>query len=360
LRSKGSTSDEWEMMRKLTTNLIWSSIPSASEADVQKKFSIIPKLIDLLKANLFHLDTDEEKEKVVAPLDSIFYQILKQEIPTLVMAQPLESQKLTDEATVSVSKGLIKKVSQFKRGSWLIWQEKDKTIRCMLASVMPELEEVLFVNRAGSKALQASLERLAYKYSIKEASLLPNERLFSIVYLEFTKQLVQNYFTKEDADAAEAENELAKIEQEKQARKQASEQAKKEALAIEKAQKEAEEKALQEQKQREEQERLSALEAEEKEQSEKEQQAREMLNSINLGDWVEMEKNAAVIQCKLSLKMKSSDKFIFTDKNGLKTGEYRGASELIPMILKKRFRILSNENQGDNSLTRIIGSIRGD
>ena len=226
-------------MRKLTTNLIWSSIPSASEADVQKKFSIIPKLIDLLKANLFHLDTDEEKEKVVAPLDSIFYQILKQETPTLVMAQPLESQKLTDEATVSVSKGLIKKVSQFKRGSWLIWQEKDKTIRCMLASVMPELEEVLFVNRAGSKALQASLERLAYKYSIKEASLLPNERLFSIVYLEFTKQLVQNYFTKEDADAAEAENELAKIEQEKQARKQASEQAKKEALAIEKAQKEA-------------------------------------------------------------------------------------------------------------------------
>jgi len=76
------------------------------------------------------------------------------------------------------------------------------------------------------------------------------------------------------------------------------------------------------------------------------------INTLQLGAWVKFLGNETEMQ-KLTLKLPSSDKYVFTDRLGRKTGEYK-LTELISFHKQARVEIISRGEQFDSKLEQIV------
>jgi hypothetical protein len=177
----GREHDLWQRMLKITETLVWTVQPSDSMTDArrQRLYKIIPQLPRELFELLISLDNNAaEKEHAVAQIEEIHFQILRKQKLERLEPEPI----LTGPTKIitRVAEQLLEQVLPLQEGQWFkISSEQDKQSRIYLALKLDEYQQMLFVNRAGARALQKTFEEFSYLLSTGVAEPLPPSSGFS-------------------------------------------------------------------------------------------------------------------------------------------------------------------------------------
>jgi hypothetical protein len=87
--------------------------------------------------------------------------------------------------------------------------------------------------------------------------------------------------------------------------------------------------------------------------------ALQSVRTLGIGAWVDIEINGERQRCKLAAVMNASDKLIFVGRDGKKLIEPR-RDELIKLLLDGKARIIQQGDQFENSLAKVIQTLRKD
>ncbi|MEZ5539061.1 MAG: DUF1631 family protein [Pseudomonadales bacterium] len=407
--SKGHNSDEWKQVVRVSEMLIDSMLGAEDDAGMQQVYQTIPKVIPLLAKNLVSVTDAAEMESWVTRVEKLHMQILLGGKVEVRPAHPLSGLSDENGVAANISSALLDQVRQIPEGQWLVYQRDGREkLHCRLIMKSDDGGQLLFANVLGAKCLEKTLEEFAYLLTARHILLLDNDNNFSQVFRDTVANFLQLYqrqslMKAEIADRQRAELERRRLAQEKAkreaeriaqekleaqaraeeaARKQAEEQARLAEIAAQKAAEEARKKAEEAQRAAEEaaqhQKALAAKEAAEaaKRQREVEEAERERLlqaekqarideweavqnsvRTLGIGAWVDIEINGERQRCKLAAVMNATDKLIFVGRDGKKLAEPR-RDELIKMLLDNKARIVQQGDQFENSLAKVIQTLR--
>lgn len=409
--SKGHGSDEWKQIVHAAEMLVDSMLGTEGGMDMQQVYQSIPKVIPLLVKQLVSITDASEMESWAEQIEKLHMQILLGEKVELRPAQPLSDLQESSGVQTSISAALLEQVKQIPEGQWLIYQRDDgEKLRCRLVMKINGGEQMLFVNVLGAKCLEKTLEEFAYLLTARHVRLLDADSNFSQMFRDTIVNLLQLYQRQSLllAEAAERERaekerrrqaeekarrEAERIAQEKlqaqaraeeEARQQAEEQARQAEIAARKAAEEAakkaeaarlaaaeaerfsRERAAQEAAEAAERQRLAEA-AERERQLQAEKQARldeweavqQSVRTLGIGAWVDIEINGERQRCKLAAVINASDKLIFVGRDGKKLLEPK-RDELIKLLLDNKARIVQQGDQFENSLAKVIQTLRKD
>ena len=409
--SRGEGSDEWKQVLKAAHMLIDSMQAVDAESDMQQVYQNIPKVIPLLSKQLVSISDSAEMEGWIGRIEKLHMQILLGNKVELRSAQPLSVLNEEIGIDANVSSALLVQVKRIPEGQWLIYQREDgEKLRCRLVMKTEEASQLLFVNVLGAKCLEKSLEDFAYLLAARHVRLLDADNNFSQILRDTVANFLQLYqrqslLMTEAAERQRIENERRRLAQQKakqeadriaqerleaqarsdeqmrlhaeelahQAEENARKAAEKARLAAEEARRAAEEaakfsRAQAAQKSAAEAEsirREAALEAERALQTEKQLRIDEWettlqsVRTLGIGAWVDIEINGERQRCKLAAVMNASDKLIFVGRDGKKLIEPR-RDELIKLLLDNKAKIIQQGDQFENSLAKVIQTLRKD
>lgn len=343
----GEDSDAWRRMVRLTDTLADTLQPIETNEQRQQAFKAIPVLNEELHDALLSEQHNEQSD-AIAEIDDLLVQLLTQaeiEYKTLPKIPLFES---ASGVTMSISHSLKAEARMQTLGKWYVYQEKDMdtAIRCKLALISEEAEMQVFVNMLGVKCLQQSLDEFAFALSTGAMQPLhPVSNLdASIARIIYT--LNKRVMELDRRQAELEERRQQQRERLEQARAAAKAKAEAEALALEQAK--AEVKRLQaEHKRQKEQAAQAAIEAD----------ADALISTFSAGDWILLKQEDEEVEAKLAVKMKSSGKYIFVDRIGIKLAELQH-EDMIQMLIRGELRPLDAADI-ENSLSRVLGSMRG-
>lgn len=409
--SKGANSDEWVQILRAAEMLIDSMQPITAEADKQQGYQIIPKVIPLLAKHLVSIADAAEMDTWIERIEKLHMQILLGNSVELHAAQPVSALDELTGVSANVSGALLDQVKMIPEGQWLVYQRDDgDKLRCRLVLKTEDGGLLLFVNILGAKCMEKTLEEFAYLLAARHIRLLDADNNFSQILRDTIASFLQLYqrqslLMTEAAERKRIEAERRRLAQQKarreaeriaQERLEAQARAEEEArqqlalqarIAQEKAQKAAEEakwaaeeaqKAADQAKQyaRAQAQQRAAADAERNRQEEAAKLEREILaekqarinewevaqqsvRSLGIGAWVDIEINGERQRCKLAAVLNASDKLIFVGRDGKKLLEPR-RDELIKLILDNKARIVQQGDQFENSLAKVIQTLRKD
>ncbi len=106
-------------------------------------------------------------------------------------------------------------------------------------------------------------------------------------------------------------------------------------------------------------ERERQLQAEKQARIDEWETAQQAVRSLGIGAWVDIEINGERQRCKLAAVINASDKLIFVGRDGKKLAEPR-RDELIKMLLDSKARVVQQGDQFENSLAKVIQTLRKD
>lgn len=410
--SKGQASDEWKRIVRVGELLVDSMLGAEDEAGMQQVYQTIPQVIPQLVKQLVSISDATELETWVTRIEKLHMQILLGNKVELRPAQLLSGMEGESSGIAAdVGNALLEQVKQIHEGQWLIYQrEIGDRLRCRLILKSSDGGQLLFANVLGAKCMEKTLEEFAYLLTGRHILLLDADNNFSQVFRDTVANFLQLYQRQTLLQAELGERQRAELERrrlakekaqreaeriaqerleaqaraEEAARKAAEEQAKiAEAAArqaAEEARKKAEEaeraaaEAAQHAKAVAEKEAIAAAERKRKEdEAERERQlqaekqaridewetAQQAVRSLGIGAWVDIEINGERQRCKLAAVINASDKLIFVGRDGKKLAEPR-RDELIKMLLDSKARVVQQGDQFENSLAKVIQTLRKD
>ena len=409
--SRGAGSDEWAQVLEAAHLLIDSMQAVDAEADMQQMYQNIPKVIPLITKQLVSISDAAEMEGWIGRIEKLHMQILLGGKVELRSAQPLSVMNEESGIDANVSSALLEQVKRIPEGQWLIYQREDgEKLRCRLVMKTEGVSQLLFVNVLGAKCLEKSLEEFAYLLAARHVRLLDADNNFSQILRDTVTNFLQLYqrqslLMTEAAERKRIENEQRRSAQQKakreaeriaqermeaqaradeQARlhaeqlaRQADESARKAAEQARAAKEEAQNAAEAAAKLSREQaaqksaaeaeniRREAALEADRALQAEKQSRIDEWettlqsVRTLGIGAWVEIEINGERQRCKLAAVMNASDKLIFVGRDGKKLME-PSRDELIKLLLDEKAKIIQQGDQFENSLAKVIQTLRKD
>lgn len=359
------TQQEWKRVQKLLETLATSFKMPSSDTARQKLYSIVPLLGDEFSRHIKSVSQRPEKyQEIISQIESAHIQVLKGEILDCEEAPFLQEPDAVAGVATTISANLVKKAEELEEGNWLNYTtESGEHIRCKLLSKIVDTDQLLFVNRNGLKVLQKGLEDMAFCLSTGVAQPINTAPCFFSAYERVVRTVLDKFEANQQAikdRQAKKAKEQRQIEEQRLQEHQvrlAEEQVR--AVAAAKAKAEAEALALA---------RAQAdEEAEEQAQLERENDAivakkiaRLSLDSINIGAWVEVpDKNGAQTKCTLAVKINSTGKYIFVDRNGLTVAELL-RNDLIELLVEKKAKILELGEHFEDRLAKVVGSMRQD
>lgn len=104
-------------------------------------------------------------------------------------------------------------------------------------------------------------------------------------------------------------------------------------------------------------ERERQLQAEKQERIDEWEMAQKVVRSLGIGAWVDIEIHGERQRCKLAAVINASDKLIFVGRDGKKLIEPR-RDDLIKMLLDHKARVVQQGDQFENSLAKVIQTLR--
>lgn len=407
--SKGSASAEWQHIVRVGEMLVDSMLGAEDEAGMQQVYQTIPKVIPQLVKQLVSISDPAELESWVTRIEKLHMQIL---LGNKVDARPahlLSGVEGVADIATDVGSALLDQVKQIPEGRWLVYQrDGGECLRCRLIVKSAGGGQLLFANVLGAKCMEKTLEEFAYLLTGRRILLLDADNNFSQVFRDTVVLFLQLYQRQtllkaeiEDRQRVEqerrrqakekAQREAERIAQERleaqaradeAARRQAEEQAKLAEEAARKAAVEARQKAEEAQRaaaeaaqhakaiaekdaiaaaehkrQEEAAERERQLQAEKQERIDEWETAQQVVRSLGIGAWVDIEINGERQRCKLAAVINASDKLIFVGRDGKKLIEPR-RDELIKMLLDHKARVVQQGDQFENSLAKVIQTLR--
>lgn len=287
-------------------------------------------------------------------------------VPFLPLTVPDELSRIG----AAVSPSLLKKAAGLQPGDWFLFSNSEgQLLRCKLLLRPPEVEQLLFVNRAGHRVLQKSVQDfsacLATRIAIPLAAENVFERAIALAVAKLSALIEKNRALPEKIKVQQAPAETAQQSpNEITATAQLLTDSKPSASPAS-DRKSAAQKALQEARV------LARLEIRRERQRTQIQSSPakvtigadsndEQVASLNPGAWVELpQANGDALRCKLVAIMRSSDTYIFTDRSGAKVAEYKRTA-LAALLADNSARIISNGDDFEGQLSKVVLTLRRD
>jgi hypothetical protein len=340
--------------------MVWTILPCENDAERQKTMAIIPKLPEFISQELEkHSLPGINIQNIIDQLEFVHVQILKGEALELSPVKPLNSTSAESGIDMDISQHVIEHARSIDVGQWFLFTHKDDSLQRMKLAQKSD-DNLLFVNRAGLKAIDLSIEQAAYYLLNGRLKALNHQRPFSKVYLQQTAQLLQQYEAFVDRDKLELEHERKRAEKEERERIVAAEKARREAEESARREESARLKAAEEARKAEER-RLNETIAKERLELEAIEKAYvDAINAMTLGTWVHFfDDQGESTECNLALKMRSTDKYVFVNRAGIKVAEKKG-HELLALMKDGKFDIVDQASIADSAIQRLIGSLKRD
>lgn len=355
----GEHSDIATTLTELTRQLVWSLQPQArSDEHLQQLYQIVPELAEQLRQHLS--ETLHDANRLDQLLGMIEHEHLKQLRGENLSAQPCTLIANDDpilSAQATVSRSLLRQVENLELGQWFWLADGD--FRMRLSLKLTDTAQLLFVNALGVKAAVFSFEEFAYRLSNSDARPVPGGEALDALIRQLLEKGVQaarqrlRQRQQTEREARERQATEAKRRSEARAKALAEAKAQAEAEANAKA---AEEQAAREQEQTRREQRLDRLGDE----PQRERAARQLASAIDIGAWVEFfDEFGASQRLKLAVKLPSSGKLIFVDRDGGNKLEL-GRTDFIARILSGSAQLLEQAAAFDDTLAKVVNGLRRD
>lgn len=357
----GTNSTQWAEAEKTTAALIDSFQPIDDDNEKrQAVFESIEGLSDKLRELTLSLSHDSDlQEQALADIEALHLDILKGGTVEYSPFDLIDNANPLNVASAKISSNLLEQVAKLKEGQWFISIDEDnKTSRMKLILKLEDIQQLLFCNQQGMKSGQFGFEEFAYRLSsrsIKPIRVTAQPRGSASTLLS---KLFESHQQKLTAAAEKIE--------------QARIKALAEAQALEKAQ------ALTEQE-----EQVADNEAISNVPDTVIEEEKPLISDINVdntssdADYDERYKNAiedigklslqARVSitdddgeeelCKLAVRLKSTGKYIFVDRAGMKKYEIN-ESVLINWLVDQKACIIDHGSNFDDPLSNVVNSLR--
>jgi hypothetical protein len=365
----GEESAEWQSRIDLTGRLIESlQDPGDDIEQRQHLYALIPDVGAELRATLStHAPESNVLEQQLALIETHHLALLKGRPLTAVPCKLITNDDPWADASTTISRDLLSQVETLELGTWFLLRDGDDEVRVKLVLKMDDTAQLLFVNRVGVKALQKTFEEFAYLLAIDNVAALPPADHARIALRQLLAQLAQRGVERQRARAEnERQEREAKLKaaEEAQRRWAAKEKALAEAAALAAAQEEAALQARREAEQRareQEQLRRHALQQEQIGDTEQRlRNARQHATLLAVGSWVEFyDEVGAAQRLKLAVKLPSSGKLIFVDREGVRRAEFE-RDIFAEKLIEGSAHVLDAGPQFEDTLARVVGGLRRD
>jgi hypothetical protein len=376
-----------ELIKRLPPIFSQSSVAdeAAAESDNANRqllFSQVQVALELLnKTESASVPNQQAYDAGVEQVREHLFSRLRDERHPLAPFAPLMEPDELQALGTTVSPAHVKKVAHLREGDWFLFSVNDEQwLRCKLLLRPPQVEQLLFVNRCGQRVLQKSPRDFSACLATHIATPLLTGDFFSLALAATEKKLRvwhqqtlartrrENSVTTapvepRPADAQRSATDASPaattaISAREQVPETAPVPASNRQAAAAKAMREAqvlERLAIRRARQ------ATAQVAEEAGQQDAQQSAAALLESVNIGAWFDLMIPAQTEfqRCKLVAIMRSTERFIFTDRMGAKVAEHTQA-ELIDMLATERARLISNGDDFEGQLTKVVKTLRRD
>lgn len=364
----GEASEEWRRRADLTQRLVDSlQDPGADAERRQRLYAVIPEIGAELRETLAaHAPESSVLEQQLALIETHHLALLKgRPLPTVACTLLANNDPWLDESA-ALSRDLLQRVAVLEVGTWFLLRNETGETRIRLVLKMEDTAQLLFVNRVGIKALQKSFEEFAYLLAIDDVTPLPLQQARAVLR-QLLAQMLQRGIERQRARAEEdqraREEQQRKVEEE-QRRHAAREKAMAEAAALAAAQEQVQAQArLEAERRAREQEQLRRQLAQQAQPGAVEQRvrnARQIATLIAIGSWVELHDEMGDVQrLRLAVKLPSSGKLIFVDREGVRRAEFE-RDAFAAKLVEGSALVLDAGPQFEDTLARVVGSLRRD
>lgn len=376
LLTQGSDSDFWKKWQLLLPMI--AQVFNEGTQSEQLLYKNIPIILSELELSLaLNISQTEAYQLWLSQLSDVLMLRIKQQPVACTTFYALGYPEGYSDITTRVTDSVMQQANNVSMGDWILFSAEDGSlVRCKLALTNADSDQLLFVDSNGRKVMAKSIKDFSICLSTGIAKkLLPidiNRCIVALLQklLQQAQQQQAERAARQAQAAAEAEQQrlLAqqqaaadkaeqerKIAEENAARRAAAQKALAEARAL--AEQKAQRAAMQAAADEAERERLAA--AEMAEQLQQQQLANQQISALNLGARVELRQHTDVLRCKLAVIIAATGKYIFTDNLGRKVAELQ-RDQLVQLLLAKQLTLLSNGDNFDDQLVKVIRSLRKD
>lgn len=331
------SADTWSHWQKLLHVLSWV-FKESSDPDFNNKVKhvLIPIVEELDERYYEGLAEQQKYQAFISQLTATLIQRLQGHT---VACRNYEGREIEETANV-VKQAVIRDHDSFNEGQWFLFYGDDNhTLRAKLLLKSVKTDTLVFANYLGKKVYQSDFENFALQLAAHSAVAINHEQLFKHALYEALKGLELHH-----------RRNLAKQQQAEDAitaqRNKAAEKAEQEALDLEQRRMD---------KQREQQrhiERRAQL------QPEVMKVYQNNISNLQVGAWVAItNKDGSTTNAKLSVKLASTNRYVFTDRLGQPTGDLT-LDDLIDLMIDQRLEILSHGENFENKLEEIVKGLR--
>ncbi|MBL4679150.1 MAG: DUF1631 family protein [Pseudomonadales bacterium] len=357
--NKGLNSEEWQRAEKITETLIktYQTIDLDSE-DAAKEKQYLYKIIEHLPGEIRELlvalaHNTDAAESALQSLESDHVSIISGEELEYIDFEPLEYDQ-NSKFDSRVSKLLLRKVDALNTGQWFRFTESDDAIRIKLVLKLDDVKQLLFTNRNGMKVLQKSYDEFAYYLSSHTIKGINQGDVFSSTFTHYFRGIIEEY---EKHKRLIADRRI-EVEEQDIARKAARTKALAEAkqLAIEKKKAKAAKLASDNEA------RLNAakLEASKAENATLVEKFQTSVRNLNTGARLTLPcADSKQSECKLAVKISSTDKMIFVNTKGMRAGEYN-STQLVQLLVVGEATIIDDGVEFEDTLAQVVSKLRHD
>jgi len=355
LLEQGAGSELWRQASRLFEWMVWAADPLLSDNDRDRLYRVGEQLTDKVHAVWIEATGGGPPTGATDGIQNLLVARLRDEPVSMTDARPAAFDRrwldLNTEATLS----------EDQIGQWYVEGEGANEQRRFLLALLPDAGEVLWTNGAGVKLATERVEGVADKLLGGALRLLPPLNPFATVLADTVSGLakVLEAQRRQRAQAVEKARAQAQAVREarERARLEAEEARRREEVAA--AQRLEREKKARREAAAAERERAEALAAQEAERAREKllAAARDQVDELRLGGWVELLEENEKLRMKLAVRINASGKLILVDRLGLNRREI-GRQLLIERLLDGTARVLSGGAEFDEALSRVVGRIR--
>jgi len=344
----GVGSEHWRHGNRLLEWLVWVADPALSNKSRDKLYQVGEHLVDKMEVLLSSLYPEGRGSVVLTPVEQLLVVRLRGGETDLVAAPKLDY----DAHWLEPFSAEAGREALAWEGQWYLVREGDRESRQFLFTVLQDSGEVLWTNGFGVKLGTQLFSETREALEAGHLSHLPPLFGFGEV-LESTlaglSRVLETQQQKREQAVARARSEAEELRRQQEETRQAEEKWREEE---ERQEEEARARAA---KDAEEQARQDAAAA----RKQQEKTLLGLVDQVHLGGWVELESGTDQAQrLKLALRISATGKLVFVDRLGLNRRELN-RHDLMALLIEGRARILNNGAEFEDTLSRVVGRLRG-
>ncbi|MBJ6137782.1 DUF1631 family protein [Marinobacter litoralis] len=349
----GEQSELHRHANKILEWLVWAGDPALSDKDRSKLYRVGEQLGDLVHDVWRRAMGRDIPVAKIEAINAVIVDRIKGESTAPEPALPANGEFAFDAGWLERTALSTRDVEPYTE-RWFVSGEGVDEQRRFFFALLPDSQEIVWTNGAGVKLGLQDWSEFQRELNQQTLRLLPELKPFGEV-LEETVNVLVKVCQKQQQQREQAAREV-------RARAEALRREKAEAQRLAEERKAAHEATLARQRAEAEQQRMADEKLElERLAREAEADAARQVDQLELEGWIVLESEQAEdtpLRLKLAVKIAATGKFVFVDRLGLNRHQMM-RDELVAGIVGGTIRILGGGAAFDDTLSRVVGRIRG-